>query len=363
MISHPSTAVHVDKGNEPVVTLLKSPDFGLSSAENGELPYRLDLLRAEGLRLAWSDAHLRLEPRWLRRVERLEQRAVPFLQALQTRQLRRGAYATMAIFESEGHGLALWRRLSGRRRPPLLIVGCWLADVARGSGPARRLLYRFLYQAVDAVVVFSSNQHDTLVELLGIEPSRIHVVRFGVDLEELSGVPVRDGGGIAAVGRDLGRDWSTLCAAADGSGWKVELVTRASQVQGLTIPAEVTVHGRMDRAAYLELLACADVVVVPTEVREYPTGQTVLLEAMAMGKACVVTDTPAMREYVADGVTAMMVPPHDAAALRTAVDRLLADHDLRRRIGASARAVEQSHGGARVMWQRVAELLCGVPPT
>ena len=232
------------------------------------------------------------------------------------------------MFESEGHGLALWRRISGRRRPPLIVISCWLADLSVKGG-VRRSVYRWLYRAVDLVVVFSANQRETLVAQLDIPEERILVVRLGMDLEEFASLKTTDSGTVVAAGRDLGRDWRTLLEAARGSGWDVRLITRPQQIDGLDLPAEVTYEGTLDRSDYLARLADASIVVLPSEIREYPTGQTVLLEAMALGKPCVVTDTPAMRYYVEDGVTGVLVPRSDPAAFRQAVDALLADPERR----------------------------------
>lgn len=346
------------------VAVLKSPHFGRHRDQHGGLPYRMDLLEAAGFEPTWTDAHLEgraangAPGRLIARTERL---ATPWAQAWLARDLRRRAEVTMAIFESEGHGVAAARRVRRALRrpagPPLVIIACWLADLARSGTPRRRRLYRWLYGGVDRVVVFSPNQAATLTSLLGIDPSRIAVVRFGVDLDELDTITTADDGGVVAAGRDRGRDWRTLAAAATGSGWTVDLITRPSQTAGLDLPPEVTLAGVLDRRGYLERLGAASVVVVPTEIREYPTGQTVLLEAMALGKACVVTDTPAMASYVDDGRTAVLVPPHDPVALRTAVDALLADPDRRRAIGDAARADSGLHGGAEAMWAHVAEVL------
>lgn len=352
--------IHIDEGNEPLVALLTSYDMSGGARPGGTLPYRLDLLRDHGVRLGWADR--RTGPRAARLIERMEARLTPFSQAAAARRVRRGAVATLAMFESEGHGLAAWRVLTRRRSTRLVIVACWLADLAVDGGPRRRRVYRWLYRGVDDVVVFSSNQVDTLERLLGIPGHKVHTVRFGVDLDELARVPTTDGTDVVAVGRDLGRDWATLAHAASDTGWNVQLVTRARQVAGLALPGEITLHGRLDRPDYLRMLGGAAVVVVPTEVREYPTGQTVLLEALALGKACVVTDTPAMREYVTDGETALLVPPNDPVALRDAVRRLIEDPPLRNRLGTRAREVELAAGGARAMWSQVAGLLGGGPP-
>ncbi|MFL5969906.1 MAG: glycosyltransferase family 4 protein [Gaiellaceae bacterium] len=61
------------------------------------------------------------------------------------------------------------------------------------------------------------------------------------------------------------------------------------------------------------------------------------LEAMAHGRPVVATSVGGLRDLVVDGETGLFVPPRDAAALRTALQRLLAEPELRRRLGAAGR--------------------------
>jgi glycosyltransferase involved in cell wall biosynthesis len=63
----------------------------------------------------------------------------------------------------------------------------------------------------------------------------------------------------------------------------------------------------------------------------------VALEAAAAGKAIVASDIGGLRDIVVDGETGLMVPPGDRVALTAAMQRLIADADLRRRLGAAAR--------------------------
>ena len=60
-------------------------------------------------------------------------------------------------------------------------------------------------------------------------------------------------------------------------------------------------------------------------------------EAMAHGRAVVATAVGGLPDMVVDGKTGLLVPPGDARSLRAAIDRLLADADLRRRLGAAGR--------------------------
>ena len=60
-------------------------------------------------------------------------------------------------------------------------------------------------------------------------------------------------------------------------------------------------------------------------------------EAMAHGRPVVATAVGGLVDAVEDGVTGLLVPPRDAAALRAALERLLGDPELRRSLGAAAR--------------------------
>ena len=59
-------------------------------------------------------------------------------------------------------------------------------------------------------------------------------------------------------------------------------------------------------------------------------------EAMAHGRPVVATAVGGLVDAVEDGVTGVLVPPGEPVALRAAIERLLEDHNLRRRLGVGA---------------------------
>jgi glycosyltransferase involved in cell wall biosynthesis len=63
-----------------------------------------------------------------------------------------------------------------------------------------------------------------------------------------------------------------------------------------------------------------------------------IAEAMACGRAVVATRVGAIPELVDDGVNGLLVPPADAQALASALDRLTCRPQLRRELGRHARA-------------------------
>jgi glycosyltransferase involved in cell wall biosynthesis len=82
----------------------------------------------------------------------------------------------------------------------------------------------------------------------------------------------------------------------------------------------------------------AAVVVAPSRREGYGV---VPREAMAWARPVVATAVGGLVDAVEDGVTGLLVPPGDTAALRAAVERLLGDAELRARLGAAAREKAQ----------------------
>ncbi len=103
-------------------------------------------------------------------------------------------------------------------------------------------------------------------------------------------------------------------------------------------PAALGLAGRMtvliDRDDMPEIYAAADLVVLPTYREGFPRS---LVEASAMGIPVVSTQIRGCREAVAHGLTGLLVPPGDVAALVGAVESLLDDPAKRTRMGDVAR--------------------------
>lgn len=100
-------------------------------------------------------------------------------------------------------------------------------------------------------------------------------------------------------------------------------------------------------------LAMADMVAVPSitdEAGNVDGLPTVLLEAMAAGKAVVASRIAGIPLAIDDGVHGLLTAPGDAAALTGALSRLLQDAGLRHRLGQAA----QDRVRAELNWDAVA---------
>jgi glycosyltransferase involved in cell wall biosynthesis len=78
----------------------------------------------------------------------------------------------------------------------------------------------------------------------------------------------------------------------------------------------------------------AAVVVCPSRREGYGVAAR---EAMAYGRPVVASAVGGLLDAVEDGVTGLLVPPGDAPALRSALERLLGDPVLRARLGEAGR--------------------------
>jgi len=79
-----------------------------------------------------------------------------------------------------------------------------------------------------------------------------------------------------------------------------------------------------------ELLACCDIYTLPSWREGFPRSA---IEAAAMGLPIVATDIRGCRQVVKDGTNGFLVPVRNIGLLGSAIKRLIADEDLRARMG------------------------------
>ena len=217
--------------------------------------------------------------------------------------------------------------LARRRNPPPLVVAETAWDL--GSAPlSERLgiagfgLGRFTRLGVRALdgdhvtyCVLSEEERSVFASAFGIPLERVACTRFGHQLWSRADGPTHDGGYVFAGGDSL-RDYDTLLAAVDGLGGVPLRLATSRRFEHLPDGVEA---GPVPYEEYVELLAGARLVVVPMRATRRAAGLVTYLNAMALGKPVIVSEVPAVHEYVDAGRTAIVVPPEDPRALRDAM--------------------------------------------
>jgi glycosyltransferase involved in cell wall biosynthesis len=268
--------------------------------------------------------HLTRRRRRLRLPRALEWRAA---QAVWLLREQRRLDVVVATHEAAALPALLLRR-TGLLRLPVVVLTVAALEATSRPGAAGRL-QRLALAGADAVTVFASCQVEPLARRLGLPAGRVRAVPLGVDTGWFRRCDARDDprdGGVLSVGTNAGKDYPTLVRAL-GPGvpctvvtdpWNREQAAAAvAQVEADQRP-DVTFRADVPIRELRELYARAEVVALPLRESEVSSGQTVLLENLAMGTPVVVSDVSGIADYV-DASVVRLVPAGDAAALRTAL--------------------------------------------
>lgn len=102
-----------------------------------------------------------------------------------------------------------------------------------------------------------------------------------------------------------------------------------------------------------DILNCLDIFVVSSHHEGIPT---VVLEAMALGKAVVATSVGGINEMIEPDVSGVLVKPGDFRTIAAACEKLAGDADLRRNLGGAARAAVEREFSSTVQAERVLDI-------
>jgi glycosyltransferase involved in cell wall biosynthesis len=236
----------------------------------------------------------------------------------------------------------LWAK--ALRRRVVLHVHSGPGDVAASRarlGGLRVALFRRMFRRADVVLAVSAASAAALADAYGVEgvvvvpnaapqPARLDLPRAAPPrILYVGGFanPVKGGAElIAALERP---EAEGLGAVLAGPG---EPPPQAERL--LADGGRLEWRGWLEEAEKERLLREASVFVLPSTSEGLPMA---LLEAMAYGLAIVATDVGGVPDVLSDGGDALVVPAGDPAALAAALSRLVADGELRERLGAAAR--------------------------
>jgi glycosyltransferase involved in cell wall biosynthesis len=335
---------------------------GRSGLQPSLAPYGMEELANLGFTLTQA-----VEPRWLRssagkKMRELETRAeLPVSRTLLSAKATARSDVALALLERQGYAYSLLAQLGVRpwSCTPLAALTCWLADEARTASPSRRAWLRRCTKKTDLFIYWSTNQHAILNERLGIADSRLFFVPFGISADYFyPRTAAEKDSYVLTAGLDRGRDYRTFMSAVGKLDYPVKVVCPRPLLKDLAIPANVELLGLVDKARYRDLIQGAALVVVPIRPAvAYPTGQSVLLNAMACQVPTVVTDTCALSDYVRHGENTWAVAGEDPQALRQGIARVLGDPALAAHIAAGGRSDVVETFNSAAMWQKIAPRL------
>jgi glycosyltransferase involved in cell wall biosynthesis len=201
---------------------------------------------------------------------------------------------------------------------------------------------RLTSHGVDRHVGVGTRTSREVESLVGLPPGSVVTIHNGVPDDRHRPAPrPRPGPLIGAIGRlepqkgfdilirglrDI--DGASLVLVGDGS----ERTPLERLARELGLAERITWIGWTNEVR--SYLGAFDVFVLPSRFEGFPLA---VLEALLARAAVVATDVGSVSEAVRDGETGLLVPADDPAALVAATRRLLADDDLRQRLGEEGR--------------------------
>ena len=258
--------------------------------------------------------------------------------------------------ESISIPLAALLKTMGRRRPAHVLIG------HRMSAGKKKPFFKLLHPQMDAIFLYAEAQRDFSERELGIPSGKLHLISFHADtrfFHPMPDVPIEHR--IASAGLEL-RDYPTLIEAVRGMDIDVKLAAaspwskRRNETENRELPPNVSARGYGYRELR-DLYASSRFIVVPLYETDFQAGVTTILEAMAMGKAVIASKTRGQRDVIEDGVTGIYVPPGDPAAMRRAINDLLASPERAATIGANARKAVEARMSLTLWADRIAQVI------
>ena len=243
--------------------------------------------------------------------------------------------------------------------------------VSRSRSRVMRVLYRFVFRG--SRVVLLSNRLYSDVEKF-VNPEQVRICPNGMDVAGVEVVHARKDNGspkilffsnlIEEKGvivlleacrllKDRGVEFECQLVGSEGDVSTADLNTRLIEMD---LTSEVKYLGRKYGEEKLEIFAQSDIFVFPTYYRMETFG-LVLLEAMAAGLPCVSTAEGGILDLVLDGETGLIVEKQNAEDLADKLETLIADPDMRQRMGVAGRNHYQSHFTAKHFEERMLSIL------
>jgi glycosyltransferase involved in cell wall biosynthesis len=258
----------------------------------------------------------------------------------------------------------IWGSIAARRAgvPLIAPIITGLGYAFSGDASAKRLLVRqvvslgYRRALAGAHKVFFQNPDDlSLFRTRGLLPDTVDAIvtnGSGVDLERFAIAPLPEAPVFIMIARllrakgvlDYAEAAARVAKAVPGAkfrlvGWidRSPDAIRASELDRL-IASGIEHLGHLDDVR--PAIAQASVCVLPSYYGEGTPRS--LLEAMAMGRPVITTDTPGCKETVVDGENGILVPVRAPAALAAAMIRLAADPAARARMGSASRRIAEA---------------------
>ncbi|MEX0721773.1 MAG: glycosyltransferase family 4 protein [Balneolaceae bacterium] len=251
--------------------------------------------------------------------------------------------AVLSYYERVGLPFAYLQKLLGSKTPHILLT-TWF------SSSQKVWFLKRVQDHLAKIVTWSSNQYKFGVNELGIPPEKIKLIKRGVDQQFWRPIESQTNT-ICSAGMEM-RDYPTLIQAMKSLDIPCHIATGEARGQLFNtvkdlyamegIPSNITI-GEKKPTDLRQLYASSRFVVIPLLPTDTDNGLTVILEAMAMGKAVISSKVDGQIDVIKEGITGFYVPQGDPQALKEVIEYLWSDPEKAKKMGKAARDYIEEH--------------------
>lgn len=263
----------------------------------------------------------------------------------------------VALFPPLALAAAFWKRATFSRAR----IIAWAFNLGSTSGWLKGKLTGAVLRAVDLFVVHSSAERRAYSSWLGLPEKRFRFVPLQRGGCAFARTENNETPYLLALG-SAGRDYETLLKATEDFAGRVIIVAKDAIIASLRAQPNVEFKSGLTMEECEKLMAGARLCVIPIGNLDTASGQVSFLMSMSYGVATIATDCPGTRDYIEDGRDGLLVPPHDAARLKAAIDTLWSDAARRQSVGDEGRrtwAEKYSDEGAAAAFRRALDDVSG----
>lgn len=245
------------------------------------------------------------------------------------------------------------------------IITCHGSEIrTRGKFGLVRLIQRFLFSRASYLTTVSTKMKKILMNGYDVDATKVRVIPNGYDeraiarlkentkREYSAGIvfvgslrPIKDPITLLKAFREIAGKYSSISLHFVGDG-PLRGQLKAFCLEN-SLSSKVIFEGRESHEEALRAIAESTVFVLTSVEEGLPT---VLIEAMALSKPVIATAVGGIPEVVEGGINGILIPSKSPRHVAKALERLLTDSELRRKLGKAAAESVKNY-----TWSKIAE--------
>lgn len=245
-------------------------------------------------------------------------------------------------------------RYLGILKTPIIMVCHFSYNMNFVKSPISKILKKierfFVFRAVDQVLWADQEMLEMAKKDFRVPEKHQKIANWGANLDFFDSY-------VQSVGRNssqkyfaamgwANRDYLTLCQAIKGTKMQLKILAGKRNIPDKPVNVDfvdLSQYGLEGMARLREYYYDAMAICLPiTSINDVPNGATVLIEALAMGKPLIVTDSETNYIDVEKEQVGIKVKRHDVEGWRKALSYLAENPDVRKKMGYNARKLAEN---------------------